>query len=151
MKKTMAGGVVILAIGLGLWLSNLFNGLGPGGEDDGIGDTSTVSVNLEDAELVSESGSASPLPAQAVPTVLISDREYRLVIENEDGSTSQVPTSVEQIVTLARDATPDADGIRIEIKREGSSRAATEAELDAALSAAGLSAASIRRHPQFVD
>ncbi len=151
MKKRVTGGVILVAIGLGIWLSSLFNGLGPGGEGEGFGETSRVAVNVDDAELRSETANVALLVDEAVPTVLISERNYLLLVDEPKGSAAEKPVTLAEIVRLAKDATPDADGIRIQIKRAGSSRAGTEAELDAALSAAGIPETSIRRHPQFVD
>ena len=155
MKKRVAGGVVLVAIGIGIWLSNLFNGLGPGGAGTNVGmnpDT-LVSVNLDAstaAEAAQESETEAGVVGSGRPVVVIDDLEYFL--EQRTGENVEyVPVALERIVALAQGAEPDADGIRVQIKRRGSSRQSAETALDAALSSAGVTEQQIQRHAGFVE
>lgn len=157
MKKRVAGGGLLVAIGIGIWLSNLFTGIGPGGSGSNIGVSPEINATLENDEstagetsLTSLEGTASGSAAPERPIVVIDAQEYFLEQRTTEG-TEYVPTTLHEIAELARQAEPDADGIRVQIKRRGSSRHSAEAALDAALRAAGLSEEQIQRHAGFVD
>lgn len=157
MRKRVAGGVVLVAIGIGIWLSNLFTGIGPGGAGSNIGLSPDINATLEkgestagDTSLTSLEGETSGSTAPERPIVVIDAQEYFLEQRTADGS-EYVPTSLEEIVKIAQQAEPDADGIRVQVKRRGSSRHSAEAALDAALREAGLSEEQIQRHAGFVD
>jgi hypothetical protein len=158
MRKRVAGGVVLVAIGIGIWLSNLFTGIGPGGAGSNIGLSPDINVALDNSESTTGSetsltsmeaeGSGSSAPQR--PIVVIDAQEYFLEQRTADGP-EYVPTSLDEIIRLAQQAEPDADGIRVQIKRRGSSRHSAEAALDAALRQAGLSEEQIQRHGGIVD
>jgi hypothetical protein len=157
MRKRVAGGVVLVAIGIGIWLSNLFTGIGPGGAGSNIGLSPDINATLENSEsttrdtsLTSTEGTASGSSATERPIVVIEAQEYFLEQRTPDGP-EYVPTSLEEIVRFAQQAEPDADGIRVQIKRRGSSRHSAEAALDAALREAGLNEEQIQRHAGVVD
>lgn len=157
MKKRVAGGVVLVAIGIGIWLSNLFNGLGPGGAGTNIGLSPQINATLDNEESTSGETSLTSIEDTSAaagvherPVVVIDAQEYFLEKRTPDG-TQYVATPLEQIVEMARQAEPDADGIRVQIKRRGSSRQSAEAALDAALREAGLGEEQIQRHAGFID
>lgn len=155
MKKRVAGGVVLVAIGVGIWLSNLFNGIGPGGDGSNVGLSPDVSVSLENAspatgEVSDEPAEGTPMSATERPVVVIDAQEYFLE-QRQGETTAYVPVSLEQIVEQAKTATPDADGIRVQIKRRGSSRHSAESALDTSLHNAGITDEQIQRHTGFVE
>lgn len=157
MRKRVAGGVVLVAIGIGIWLSNLFTGIGPGGSGSNIGLSPDINATLEndestagDTSLTSIESETSGSAAAQRPIVVIDAQEYFLEKRTADGP-EYVPASLDEIVRLAQQAEPDADGIRVQIKRRGSSRHSAEAALDAALRQAGLSEEQIQRHGGFVE
>jgi hypothetical protein len=157
MRKRVAGGVVLVAIGIGIWLSNLFTGIGPGGAGSNIGLSPDISVTLENSESTTGDTSHTSLEGETAgssaperPIVVIDAQEYFLENRTADGS-EYVPTSLGAIVEMAQQAQPDADGIRVQIKRRGSSRHSAEAALDAALREAGLRDEQIQRHAGFVE
>jgi hypothetical protein len=157
MRKRVAGGVVLVAIGIGIWLSNLFTGIGPGGAGSNIGLSPDINATLENSEsttgdtsLTSVEGTAAGSSAPERPIVLIDAQEYFLEQRTADGP-EYVPTSLQEIARLAQQAEPDADGIRVQIKRRGSSRHSAEAALDAALREAGLREEQIQRHGGVID
>src|SRR5690606_31146675 len=136
----------------------LFTGIGPGGAGSNIGLSPDINATLENSEstngtdtsLTSLEGDASGSSAPQRPIVVIDAQEYFLEHRTPEG-TEYVPTSLDEIVEMARKAEPDADGIRVQIKRRGSSRHSAEAALDAALREAGLSEEQIQRHAGFVE
>lgn len=148
---------MLVAIAIGIWLSSLFKGLGPGGSDTGVGTDTEVSVNVDASHSTGSASTSDELSdvgmveSDSIPTVLIEDRHYLLAVETDDGDVEYLPSSLEQIVELAARTTPDEDGLQIHIKRRRSSRAATETALDEALANAGVEEAAIRRHRDFVD
>lgn len=158
MKKRVAGGVVLVAVGIGIWLSNLFQGIGPGGSGTNVGMNPQVAVSLDAADVPpeeSESSSSSTegvaaIPAGGLPVVVIDDQVYFLEVRRE-GTTEYQPTSLDKIVELAKNSRPNADGLRVQIKRRGSSRPSAEAALDAALREAGLQEEQIQRHAGFIE
>jgi hypothetical protein len=157
MRKRVAGGVVLVAIGIGIWLSNLFTGIGPGGAGSNIGLNPEINATLQndetttgDTSLTSVQGEQPGSGAPERPIVVIDAQEYFLEQRTADGS-EYVPASLEQIVELARKAEPDEDGIRVQIKRRGSSRQSAETALNAALRDAGLGEEQIQQHAGFVD
>lgn len=158
MRKRVAGAGILVAIGIGMWLSSLFKGLGPGGEGEGIGRSETVSVNTDTSE-VSVDTATERTPTNAgreslvegvVPTVLIDGRQF-LLQGGAGGEENFRPTDIEEIVRLARQAQPGEDGIRVSIKRRRSSRVLAETELKDALSRAGIQQAEILELPGFVE
>ena len=155
MKKRVAGGVVLVAIGIGIWLSNLFNGIGPGGAGTDVGMNPDLAVSLDSSD---STGGASETPTDdtaaagiaGLPVVLIDGQEYFL--EQRTGATTKyVPATLDEIVKLVKSTEPDEDGLRVQIKRRGSSRHSAESALDAALHEAGVSEEQIQRHTGFVD
>lgn len=154
MKKRVAGGVVLVAIGIGIWLSNLFTGIGPGGAGTNVGANPDVAVSLQQSEsagggTTSEVSATGGVP-DGRPVVVIDGQEYFLE-SRADGATDYIPTTLDQIVEMATSAEPDADGIIVQIKRRGSSRQSAETALDTALREAGVTPEQIQRHAGLLE
>ncbi|MGD9854783.1 MAG: hypothetical protein AB7U20_07510, partial [Planctomycetaceae bacterium] len=96
-----------------------------------------------------------------IPTVVIDERQFymeksggdatKLIPTDATANTELIPTDVTHIVTLVEQAEPNADGIRLQIKRRRSSRPSAETALDEALHKAGVTEDQILRHRGFVD
>lgn len=157
MKKRVAGAVILVAIGVGIWLSNLFKGIGPGGEGTEVALSPDTLASVDTSQGNGAGGANADTSnadaTQVVPTVLIDEREFFLESPAEDGASERqlIPMDVTEIAALARNAAPNADGIRIQVKRRRSSRPSAETALAEALHAAGLSDEQILHHTGFVD
>ncbi len=165
MRKRVAGATILVAVGIGIWLSNLFNGLGPGGAGTNIGMNPETMVSLDSGTIAGGTGNAGSHAeepaAPAIPTVVIDERDFYLeqsagdetkLIPTDAAQKAQlIPTDVRHIVTLVQQTEPNSDGIRIQIKRRRSSRPSAETALDNALHQAGITEEQILRHSGFVD
>ncbi len=167
MRKRVAGAAILVAVGIGIWLSNLFNGLGPGGAGTNIGMNPDTQVSLDGATISGGTGDAGTgshegrATAPAIPTVVIDEREFYL--EQSGGGETMliptdaaqedrlIPTDVEHITVLVRKTKPNDDGIRVQIKRRRSSRPSAETALNNALHQAGITEEQILRHGGFAD
>ncbi|MCA9076917.1 MAG: hypothetical protein KDA93_17965 [Planctomycetaceae bacterium] len=159
MKKRVGGAIILVAVGIGIWLNSLFTGIGPGGDDSGVGRNDEVNVSLENAEVptnvnptdsTSDTSAEATIPAGAVPTILIDDRQYLLQVGSGAEENFQ-PIALDQVVSLAQAAQPGEDGIRLHIKRRETSRASTESALTDALRQAGVSDNAVQHHAGFVE
>jgi hypothetical protein len=154
--RRAAGAGVLVAIGIGIWLSNLFKGWGPGGSAEGLGRDENVLVSVEGADQDSGSTADSPAagtsggPGTSAPVVLIDNRDYLLQSGSGD-TTAYTPTTVEDIIRLALAFEPGEDGIRLQLQRRRTARASTEAALTAALRAAGVADSAVQWQSGFVD
>lgn len=159
MKKRVGGAIVLVAVGIGIWLNSLFTGIGPGGDNSGVGRNDEVNVSLDNADTsanitstdsTSETSVEATIPIGAVPTILIDDRQYLLQVESGAEENFQ-PIGLDEIVRLTQAAQPGEDGIRLHIKRRETSRASTESALTDALRRAGVSDNAVQHHAGFVQ
>jgi hypothetical protein len=156
MRKRVVGAGLLVAIGIGIWLSSLFKGLGPGGTDSGWGLTDKQYTSLDSGQSEG-SVDAQPVDAQresantrTAPTVLIDGHDYLLQL-GAGADEGFKPVELSEIVRLAQRAQPDANGIRVHIKRRETSRAAAEIALANALDRAGVQPQEIQQYQAFVE
>ncbi|MBX3436097.1 MAG: hypothetical protein KF861_01310 [Planctomycetaceae bacterium] len=158
MRKRVVGATLLVAIGIGVWLSSLFKGLGPGGEGTGVGHSDNVSVSLKSSHSAVESRT-TPASADAdgvsqsagtVPTVLIDGHQF-LLQQGAGGEESFRPAELDEIVRLATQAQPGDDGVRIHVKRRQSARATAETALYEALQRARIEPHAIHEQKAFVE
>jgi hypothetical protein len=156
MRKRVVGAGLLVAIGIGIWLSSLFKGLGPGGTDSGFGLTdrqyTSVDSGQSDGSLHVSTGDASTESSEERkgPTILIDGHNYLLQL-GTDAEEGFKPVEVSEIVQLAQRAQPDANGIRVHIKRRENARASAEIALTNALDRAGVQPQEIQHYQSFVE
>jgi hypothetical protein len=159
MRKRVVGAGLLVAIGIGIWLSSLFKGLGPGGSGTGFGLTdkqyTSVGSGQSDGSLpVSTSSTRDAAPespdTRKRPTVLIDGHSYLLQL-GTDAEEGFKPVELSEIVRLAQRAEPDANGIRVHIKRRANSRTSAEIDLVNALDEAGVQPQEIQQYGAFVE
>lgn len=146
-KRNILGAVLAAGIAVGLYLGDIWKGFGGGttvgigigdsssqGTVDGTGD-GTKHVNVEATE-DAPAEVTTPVPASPVTHVVkivIADRSYFLRSPEGDQ-----PVELKELVSQAKAATGDEDGIRVRVYRKLTSRPAVEIALNDALIAAGL-------------
>ena len=145
-KRTVGGGIVVVAALVGVWLSGLFKGFGPGGTGEGEGDgpaeyraavpTSTEAEDADDTSPLSE-------PARVVEVLI--DGETYSVRRSIAGGAEWHPADRDEIVRLADAASGDSQGVRVRIRRRSTSLPSAEQELEEALLQAGLSSTELHK------
>lgn len=140
--RNLMGVVLIAGIAAGVYLGDFLKGPGWGGSST-TSETSTGSklestaepkkTAVDKTEAESEKTAALPTQQQPVVKVVIADRSYFL--RSADGDQ---PIELDQLVSQAKAAKGDEDGIRIRIYRKLSSRTAAEIALQDALAAGGI-------------
>jgi hypothetical protein len=148
-KRNILGAVLIAGIAAGIYLADLFKGLlGMGGgsgvpslktPDGKEGESKSKSndallTSTTAPESESESDATSNLPAPDFIKVIIADKSYFLRSESGDHS-----APLKQIISQAKSAPGDEDGIRVRVYRKLSSLPSAEIALRDALIAAGIS------------
>ncbi|NQV27394.1 MAG: hypothetical protein HQ518_23850 [Rhodopirellula sp.] len=159
--RTIAGGLVIVGVVLGSFMSGLLPGFGSGsgvGAQISVsGDATSASKPKSDEEMPSEPAAmekpaiASVEPA-APPTVLetrVDNHDY-LVPDNSDASGVR-KVDLDEVVKLAQATTGNDDGIRVRIIRSPSARLTAWITLHDALAKAGLAPDSIRMPKELVE
>lgn len=141
-KRTIVGGLVVVGIVIGAFLSGMLPGFGTGSGD---GDGSKVSVSTshpisstlpidERTEIVS----SETLPTDPdVLEVVVKDESYsiRTVVA---GTEKLEPAELRRIVKLAKETDGNDDGIRVVILRDKSALFLTWKTLEEELTKAGL-------------
>ncbi len=149
--RNVLGAVLVAGIAAGVYLGGVWKGFGGGSmQGIGIGDPSptptqkssdskvgakgdTKSVVVTDSDPDREKTSTVSGPAPQVVKVVIADRSYFL--RSADGDQA---AELKQVVSVAKTAIGDEDGIRVRVYRKLSSRTAAEIALRDALVAAGI-------------
>jgi hypothetical protein len=149
-KRTAAGGVLAVAVLVGIWLSGLFKGFGPGGTGEGEGEgpgepraefPTSTEVMTDDAD--DDNPPLSAEPARVVE-VLIDEERYSVRRPIAGGAAWQ-PAELSEIVKLAGTAEGDAQGVRVRIRRRSTSLPSAEQQLEQALLEAGLSSTEMHK------
>jgi hypothetical protein len=163
LKRTLAGGLVVLGIAVGAYFANLFRGLGfglgPGsggiqvssgdgaeGRDDVSQPETAPSTNATATDSAAErnpQGIPVP-PSPGILDVIIAGETYetrQMAGEEERVESIELPAIVER----AKQAAGGADGVRVRIFRRESSLPTSEEALDQALSEAGIPPDAIHR------
>lgn len=146
-KRNILGAVLIAGIAAGIYLADLFKGLPGMGGGSGLPSLKTPDSKegesqskSNDALLTSttapesESDATSNPPAPDFIKVIIADKSYFLRSESGDHS-----APLKQIISQAKSAPGDEDGIRVRVYRKLSSLPSAEIALRDALIAAGIS------------
>ena len=148
-KRNILGAVLVAGIAAGVYLGNVWKGFGGGSiQGIGIGDpspkpTQKSSDSTQAAKNDTKNGvepksdpasdKTSTEQAPQVVKVVIADRSYFL--RSADGDQA---AELKQVVSVAKTAAGDEDGIRVRVYRKLSSRTAAEIALRDALVAAGI-------------
>jgi len=161
--RNVFAGVVVVALGVGIWLGSFLKGPGLGGLGTGFG-TGPHDGNSQDKE----TGSAhvhSPVQRTSEPvstsldsledfptdlmTVVIYGNEYRLV----NGETPQSGTvlSLKDIAARAQKMTGTPEGIRVRILKGKSAQEGARADLLKSLEESGVKREEIQERAEFVD
>jgi hypothetical protein len=148
---------LILGILVGLWLGDLFKGLGWG---PGEGGTSRATATQEHASVTDagtegdlvgfrdegeETQSTTPKPSGLV-RVLIDDRSY--FVRDGEAKTS---IALDALVRRIAETEPNEDGLQAIIDRTSASRVVTERNLRDALRKAGVAENSVYWTPHAVE
>lgn len=148
-KRTWLVGAMAAGVMIGARFPHLWKGLGTGWGlgTPGSGDSASTTGDSSESSSEDQAGSTSdvlaslpaaePLPAPETIefiTVLIQERSFSL---RSAGETE--PIEIAEILDLVKRAVGDADGIRLRIVRDPSSRPSAETALQSALAEAGIS------------
>ncbi len=136
--RNLLGAVLVAGIAAGVYLADFWKGFGWGGGPQGVAGNSSTTSKPKSADSKTSSKEASPMDKTStvsgkVVKVVIDNRSYFL--RTADGDQA---TELNDLVSLARAAAGDEDGIRIRIYRKKSSRPSAEEALRDALVAAGV-------------
>ena len=138
----------MLGIAAGIWLGDLFKGLGSG-NGIGIGQSGITQVSVDQpagtVELGME-GESNPTEAPETVRVVIRDRGFFLKSGDEE-----TPIELGELITLIQSAQGDEDGIKLRVYRSASARVTTELALRDALKAAEIADAAIHTPQDVVE
>jgi len=157
--KIRTWGGVIVVVGLAVFLSRFFQGLGPGGGNGlGTGEASQA-VSQEDLRTVSVNNSyPTATPAETAPgtgtepsvvTVVIHDNSYRLALNAADPQTG-LDVGLDVIATRALAVPGNKDGIRVRILLEKTAQEGARTELLQHLEQAGIKPEQIQELSGYV-
>lgn len=148
-KRNILGTVLAIGIAVGVYLGDLWKGFGTGNSgNDAAKKTSTETKegesNKDDTQTLAMVDNTSVTRPTSKPTtgsdvvtqvvkVIVADRSY--FVRTAEGDEA---SDLKSIVSLAKSATGDVDGIRIRVYRRPTSRTAAEIALSEALTAAGI-------------
>jgi hypothetical protein len=140
--------VIVIAAAIGLWLSGLFKGFGPGGTGSGEGDgdaehRAELPVSTEAAPEQPQSDPGLAEPARVVE-VLVDGEQYS-VRRPISGGVAWQPAELDEILRLAKSAEGDAQGIRVRIRRRSTSLPSAEQQLEQSLLESGLSSTEVHK------
>lgn len=180
LRRRVVAGAAIGILALGIWLGNMFKGLGPGGGTEGGAERSSASGEngaAEDGQLSvtlgtpQASGAASPsnaanssrpspegAPAEILGVLLYEDgyrlpRDTTLDVTTLSNPVSPqfAPATLEEVVSRARLATGSPSGIRVLIFRHLSSTIGAKQKLLQALHEAGVRDGEIHQRTDYYD
>jgi hypothetical protein len=145
-KRTAAGGVLVVAVLVGVWLSGLFRGFGPGGGGgNGEGEAShraEFPVSAEAPETRPDQDPNAPAEPARVVDVLIDGERYS-VRRAIQGGAAWRPAELDEIVRLATNAPGNEQGLKVRIRRRSTSLPSAEQRLEEALLQGGLSSTEV--------
>ena len=154
MKKRAIGAGAVVLLALGIWLGNLFQGFGTGeGETDSDGSNSLVSLTTDGSQPSTTSPGDGDNPASETPdvlTLLVDDDKY-LIQWGEDWHADFAPATLEEIVTAAREAPGDENGVRVRLRVTEDAQNGAIDDLESALTDAGLKSVAIFRVDGYVE
>lgn len=133
--RNIVVGALVLGIAAGIWLADVFKGLG-GGNTFGVGfSDSSATKSKDQAELVgySKPDGRSPASTAGLMRILIDDRDYYLLLKDEDQ-----PIDLESLVQRVKETNPNDDGLRAIVNCTAESRPSAELKLKDAFQAAGI-------------
>jgi len=149
MKKRVAGGVVVGAILLGMYLANFWKGPGIGGEGDDVSvapANDTVSVSVSPTQMTpAEHQSASP----EYLNVVVHGSSYRLPIGDDLDTGLDVPLGT--VIARANETKGTESGIRVRVSLERSAQEGALADLYSALVDKGISQGEIQEVSGYLD
>lgn len=150
MKNRLAAGVVIGAIGLGIWLSQFWRGPGMGG--GGAAGVTSSSPETTLTALPRDTRPAASRPSggeREFLTILIHGDAYRVV--DSDSPQAGEEASLEEIRRRVADVKGDGQGIRVRVVRQRDAVEGARADLLASLEQAGVKREAIQEQSGFVD
>jgi hypothetical protein len=133
--RNIAGVALVLGVAAGVWLSDVWKGIGSG-EGIGVGNGKTV-VSLESGDATDAApelgveGPASTTNAGKTLRVVIRDRSYFL----KNGA-KETPTTLDELVQSLRGVSGDDDGVKLRVYRAENARVTADVQLREALQAA---------------
>lgn len=138
--KYVIGGALILGIAAGVWLGDLFKGVGAG-NGVGIGQSGWSGPGTNESAPAVDLGVSAETAAGAAPVtlrVVIKDRSYYL-----RSGDSETPIDLEALVAMVQSATGDDDGIKLRIYKTETARVSAEMQLRDLLKNADVGESSI--------
>ncbi len=146
--RYVVGGALVLGIAAGIWLGDLFKGIGTG-DGIGIGQSGFSGVTTGLTSGSADLGVSSENSSDVVPEslrVIIKDREYYLRSGDDE-----TPIDLNALVGMVQSASGDDDGIKLRIYRTGSARVTAMLQLRDALKASGVAEGAIYSSPDLLD
>lgn len=155
MKKRIVGTVVVVAVALGIYLSQWFRGLGVGvSNEEGSADAVQVNTDAGTGDIFGDSGAGKSDGSQGRPeggvlTVVIEDAGYR--IAPQDDLKAGVDVELDDIMRQLPNASGNDDGIRVRLLMHKSAQMGAKSDLYTALDAAGVRRESIQEISGFIE
>ncbi|MBI1345125.1 hypothetical protein GC163_02435 [bacterium] len=147
--RYIIGGALVLGIAAGVWLGDLFQGIGTG-DGIGIGQSGVTgvqtSVETQPGPDLGLSTEASGIESIETIQVVVRDRTYFVRLNGEES-----PIDLPALLSMIAETTGNDEGIRVAIYRAGSARTTTVLQLTEALQNAGISDAAIYTSPEMVE
>jgi len=147
--RYIIGGALVLGIAAGVWLGDMFKGLGTG-NGVGIGQsglsgvqTSVAPVAGPDLGVSTDSAGTGTIDTVQV---VVRDRSYFLRLNGEES-----PIDLDALLSMIATTTGNDEGIRVAIYRAGSARTTTVLQLTEALESAGINPAAVYTSPDMVE
>jgi hypothetical protein len=155
MRKRVIGAGAVILVALGIWLGNMFKGLGPGGDsttDSTDSDGENVRVALtSDGEPATTDNHAQPAnEAPDVLTLLVDDDKYLIQI-GEDWYAEFAPATLDEIVTRLDKIPGDENGVRVRLRFKANAQNGAISDLKSALTDAGVDPEAIIEDPDYVE
>lgn len=152
-RNKVAGGVVVGAVLLGMWLGNLFRGFGLGGSGSGDDGVIPSSVRVDrssppSASVAEESPDVEAAPELPLTIVIHADR-YRLASDRAPLVGSDL--TLDEIKARVEAADADARGIRVRILKQKNAQEGARADLYAALAEIGVKREDIQERAELID
>ena len=151
-KRTVAGGVIVGAMILGMYLANLWKGPGLGGNNSGTDVEVTEAVDETDVQ------SSMQPPVQPVEstgkdlpyvTVVIHGDSYRIT-DGENPETG-MDVSLDTVISRVSKVAGTAEGIRLRIMLDRTAQEGARSDLYAALEKSGVSSDAIQELSGFIS
>lgn len=148
-RRNVAGGVVIGAVVLGMYLANLWKGPGLGGNDTGASTEATETVDDADVQssLQPPTRPAESSSNQPYVTVVIHGNSYRIT-DGQNPNTG-MDVSLDTVISRVSKVEGTPEGIRLRLMLDQSAQEGARSDLYSALEQSGIRSEAIQEISGF--